>query len=722
VKAQSNRLGVATLPVSQRDPSGDQPVAIQVATPSKGATHEVLSSCSKRHMALKAGASQTPITDTIEPRAVDSDPDKQCVGVGNFDLNKYPPFISLNDKEQKGDNDILDGEYVDLSKYKAFISFEGDMFHSLKDFDFAPEVAPTFDQHFPLFVTEKVLVASGGDGYMMDPRFDWIMDSGCTSHICNNKSLFTEISPMKSYITTAGNQKAPITGIGTVMIRAQLKDGEVVTVYLPKTLLSPTTPVNLVSQSKLDVNYYITTKDGYQVKRRKDDTLILEATLMEGLYVVNQVKDITLVAIPNESLALWHERLGHISVARLKAMLEGSAIGIKFLKDEINSFKCEACILGKAHRSRVSSRPIKYTNIPGRESHWDTCGPMESSVGGNKWLVIGVDIATRKITVGFHKVKSEIPNTIIRYINITNNQMGANTVKTIHSDNGGEFLGTALREWLDSQGIIHTTSAPYTPQHNGVAERALQTIVSSARCMLISSGLPVKFWAEAVRMATIIHNITPIKHNAGKSPYEASTHEVPNVSEIRTFGCRVLVREERPAGKFAVQAWNGIYMGPAQGGDGYRIYDPQTDRMGTSRNVIFQEGESRVQYHKTPSVVVRSPSERNVEDISPTDLNTSPDPYTSDESEYEIEVPLLTRAQRQRQKQTPTPICTDSDDDDWENPVFQPPNTIPEFNTISEGVDEKEDEVNKLPEQPVQQEAELKEVQSGNQDSEPAVI
>jgi transposase InsO family protein len=77
----------------------------------------------------------------------------------------------------------------------------------------------------------------------------------------------------------------------------------------------------------------------------------------------------------------------------------------------------------------------------------------------------------------------------------------------MHSDNGGEFLGAEIREWLAERGIKHTTSAAHTPEHNGIAERAIQTVVSMACYLLIASGLPQQFWAEAVRMAVIIYNM-----------------------------------------------------------------------------------------------------------------------------------------------------------------------------------------------------------------------
>ena len=41
-------------------------------------------------------------------------------------------------------------------------------------------------------------------------------------------------------------------------------------------------------------------------------------------------------------------------------------------------------------------------------------------------------------------------------------------IKHIRSDNGTEFKNTGIDTYLDTLGITHELSAPYTPQQNGV--------------------------------------------------------------------------------------------------------------------------------------------------------------------------------------------------------------------------------------------------------------
>lgn len=59
-----------------------------------------------------------------------------------------------------------------------------------------------------------------------------------------------------------------------------------------------------------------------------------------------------------------------------------------------------------------------------------------------------------------------------------------------------------------SRGIRMETTAPYTPEQNGKAERENRTIVKSARTMIHAKSLPKFLWAEAMNTAVYILNRT----------------------------------------------------------------------------------------------------------------------------------------------------------------------------------------------------------------------
>lgn len=66
-------------------------------------------------------------------------------------------------------------------------------------------------------------------------------------------------------------------------------------------------------------------------------------------------------------------------------------------------------------------------------------------------------------------------------------------IKVVRSDRGGEY-STPLNEFCSQNGIIHQTTAPYSPQQNGVAERKNRTLKEMMNAMLISSGAPQNLW------------------------------------------------------------------------------------------------------------------------------------------------------------------------------------------------------------------------------------
>ena len=53
-------------------------------------------------------------------------------------------------------------------------------------------------------------------------------------------------------------------------------------------------------------------------------------------------------------------------------------------------------------------------------------------------------------------------------------------------------------QYFQSVGIIHETTAPYTPQQNGTAERKNQVLKEMVNSMLSFSGLSEGFWGEAM--------------------------------------------------------------------------------------------------------------------------------------------------------------------------------------------------------------------------------
>ena len=88
------------------------------------------------------------------------------------------------------------------------------------------------------------------------------------------------------------------------------------------------------------------------------------------------------------------------------------------------------------------------------------------------------------------------------------NQLG-NLIKVIRFDRGGEYLLGDFKDYLTQNGIVSQSTAPGTPQQNGVAERRNKIFLEMVRSMMNYSTLPISFWGYALKTAMHILNLVP---------------------------------------------------------------------------------------------------------------------------------------------------------------------------------------------------------------------
>src|SRR6187397_63854 len=112
-----------------------------------------------------------------------------------------------------------------------------------------------------------------------------------------------------------------------------------------------------------------------------------------------------------------------------------------------------------------------------------------------------------------------------------------------------------------------------------------------ARTMLIASGLPRNFWAEAINTACYIINRVMMRPIINKTPYELFKGRKPNISHFRAFGCRCFVHNngKRNIGKFDERSDEAVFLGYASNSKAYRVYNKNTLCVEESIHVIFDE-------------------------------------------------------------------------------------------------------------------------------------
>ncbi|CAI7802186.1 unnamed protein product, partial [Closterium sp. NIES-54] len=288
-----------------------------------------------------------------------------------------------------------------------------------------------------------------------------------------------------------------------------------------------------------------------------------------------------------------HCRFGHVALPQLQQLFKEEKVkGLRIKGEPKEVGSCETCLTSKFSRFPFHST-VGQSSDPVELVHVDLVGPMKvKGDGGALYSMTMVDDYTR-LTWSFPLAKkSDAARVIIEeWLPMVERESGKR-VKAIRSDRGGEFSGAEFRSWLKRHGIKQQLTTAYTPQSNGVAERANRTIIEGGRTILVDSGLALRFWPLAIRHATVIKN-RELTHVGGQHwvPMEKWSGKKPLVDMLHVFGCMGLVhvpKEKRD--KLQAAAVLAVHLGLARGSKGWLMWDPKSNTIFTTRDAKFMEG------------------------------------------------------------------------------------------------------------------------------------
>ena len=462
--------------------------------------------------------------------------------------------------------------------------------------------------------------------------------------MCNDDKLFAEIKYLKQpqKVTLGDGHILNATGIGVVKLQANLGNGKTIRCKLHNVLYVPQLFYNLFSVSRAAEKGKTTSfsKDSCQVIDA-NNKLVATASKVGSLYYLNcQTSHQVNVAKDqcNEIKEdVWHRRLGHLGEQNLQKLAKNElAVGFDYdVSKEIHF--CEPCAQGKHHRSRF---PSKRSEEPLGLVHSDVCGKINTkSLSGAEYFVTFIDDKTHFVWMYVLKHKSQVFEKFLEWKAMVERSTGRK-LKTLRTDNGGEYTSTQFGEYLRSEGIRHELTVPKTPQQNGVAERMNRTLIETVRSMLADTKLPHMFWAEALATAVYLRNRSPTKAVERMTPFEAWNGEKPKLDHLRTFGCASyahVAKDERQ--KLDSKATKCVLLGYGSETKGYRLYDLKRLKVFYSRDVLFCESERGFEKE-------RSVQERRYVEI---DCSRDEEPVPVPVSDInEVAEPTLRRSTRER--------------------------------------------------------------------------
>lgn len=424
----------------------------------------------------------------------------------------------------------------------------------------------------------------------------WWMDSGASDHMSYKREWFVEYERFdQPFPVRIGNGKKIFAyGKGCINILS-LVNGKWYEKHLENVLYVPDIHVNLFSViTALDKGLTLEANNR-TCKFLKNNETVGMASREQGLFQMSfkvmpsNTENLVahLAAKQSTSLKTWHERFGHQNVFYVKQYLKNAGINFKN-EDE---FFCEGCVLGKHHRMPFVNSQNRANKI-GQLVHSDVCGTMhEVSFGGSKYFVLFKDDFSNYRTVYFIKQKSEVAKLIEKYVRNVKSSTSCSVV-AIRTDNGSEYINNNVKMFIESHGIQHQKTVRYTPEQNGRAERDMRTLVESARTMIHTKNLSLKYWAEAVNTAVYVLNRTGPSPIKGKTPYELWFKRKPTINHLRSFGSEVYIhvpKEKRR--KWEAKAERGVFVGYCDDTKGYRVWFPDQQKIVISRDVLFRENE-----------------------------------------------------------------------------------------------------------------------------------
>jgi len=114
-----------------------------------------------------------------------------------------------------------------------------------------------------------------------------------------------------------------------------------------------------------------------------------------------------------------------------------------------------------------------------------------------------------------------------------------------------------------------------------------------SRSLLKSMRVPGRFWGEAVRHSVYLLNKLPTKALGTQTPYEVWNGRKPHLGHLKVFGSVGHVKNTMPhLKKLEDRSTPMVYFGVEEESKAHRMFNPQTNKLVVSRDVVFEESKS----------------------------------------------------------------------------------------------------------------------------------
>ncbi|SOV09106.1 uncharacterized protein UDID_18267 [Ustilago sp. UG-2017a] len=322
----------------------------------------------------------------------------------------------------------------------------------------------------------------GGDE---QPTSDtWIVDSGATHHMVNDERMLLTSTSKDGQICTAGNERLQVKAIGD----ASLQVGDV-TIQLLDVLYVPKLNSNLLSVQGLIENSARVTFDenrrkGWFEVQGKALALELEEALDDVPEDNQNTGKLDNASEGNKDTKhrdsyLWHERFRHPGRDKTRQIWAHYLGTDEEMEHE--SKHCNACSQGKQTQARMGQSASERVEAPLELVHVDLMTDFKGHANYH-YALVAVDDFSSLIYVEPLCTKSATLTVLRRWIARMERAMDRK-LKTLCSDNGGEWCSIAAEDWQTQEGFKWQKSVPgisiqiwATPANTGILKNGGHTL------------------------------------------------------------------------------------------------------------------------------------------------------------------------------------------------------------------------------------------------------
>ena len=271
-------------------------------------------------------------------------------------------------------------------------------------------------------------------------------------------------------------------------------------------------------------------------------------------------------------------------MARLAQMVkQGLVKGFK--SSDVKPFFCDACVQGKIKTASFPKQSMSRATVPFERICMDICGPLKKpTVQGNSYYLLTTDDYTGWTSVTTFKNRQQFLPVIQQHYAA----LPCKLPRAIRMDSDGVFVSHAFKQWLGENNIRPEYCQPRRHQQNGAAEASIRSINDMARCMLVASGLPGKYWGYAVQHAVFVRNRV-VSSNLDASPYFKAFSKQPDLNMLQEFGSEVYaLNDDARKFKLGDKTVKGRFLGySVDTGSPSALVLLKSGKVLRSRDVVF---------------------------------------------------------------------------------------------------------------------------------------